>query len=90
MLSPPELQIRRGLQRQLIDLVTRHSYPVSPTRRLQVTQDPDDDLFLECADAARADYLVSGNQRHFPKFWKQTKVVTSREFLGITAPHLIS
>jgi hypothetical protein len=35
---------------------------------------------------ARADYLVTGNQRHFPKFWKKTKVITSREFISIVAP----
>jgi predicted nucleic acid-binding protein len=55
-----------------------------------VTRDPDDNKFLECADAARADYLVTGNQRHFPRFWKQTKVITSREFISIVAPHLIT
>jgi predicted nucleic acid-binding protein len=55
-----------------------------------VAQDPDDNIFLECADAARADYLVTGNQRHFPQFWKQTKVVMSREFLSIVAPHMTS
>jgi uncharacterized protein len=56
----------------------------SPSRK-----DPDDDKFLECADAAGADYLVTGNQRHFPKFWKKTKVITSRELVSIAAPHLI-
>ncbi|MGA2739632.1 MAG: putative toxin-antitoxin system toxin component, PIN family [Bryobacteraceae bacterium] len=90
VLSRPELKIRKGLQRQVIDLITRHAHPVSPARHLQVAQDPDDNLFLECADAARADYLVTGNQRHFPKFWKQTKIVASREFLDIIAPHLMS
>ena len=54
-------------------------------RAKQVTPDPDDNKFLECADAARADYLVTGNQRHFPKFWKKTKVITSREFISIVA-----
>jgi hypothetical protein len=38
----------------------------------------------------RADYLITGNQRHFPAFWKKTKVVTSREFIRIAAPHLLS
>jgi len=90
VLSRPELNVRKGLQRQLIDLIESHSFPVSPSRRLQVAHDPDDNLFLECADASRADYLVTGNERHFPRFWKQTKVVTSREFLSIVAPHLIS
>ncbi len=44
---------------------------------------------VECADAARADYLITGNQRHFPKFWKNTKVISSSEFLDVVAPHLL-
>jgi uncharacterized protein len=53
-----------------------------------MTIDPKDNIFLECADEARADYLVTGNVRHFPRFWKRTKVITSREFVNIVAPHL--
>jgi predicted nucleic acid-binding protein len=55
-----------------------------------VAGDPDDNRFLECADAARADYLVTGNLRHFPRFWKKTKIITPREFIGLVAPHLIT
>jgi hypothetical protein len=29
-----------------------------------MTRDPDDNIFVECADAARADYLVTGDLRH--------------------------
>ncbi len=89
VLSRSDLKIRRGLRLQLLQLIKSHSQFVSPTRPLQVAKDPGDDKFLECADAARADYLVTGNQRHFPKFWKKTKVITSREFISIAAPHLI-
>jgi putative PIN family toxin of toxin-antitoxin system len=89
VLSRPELQIRKGLQHQLFQLIRSHSHPVAPLLLLQVTKDPDDNKFLECADAARADYLVTGNQRHFPRFWKKTKVITSREFISMVAPHLI-
>jgi predicted nucleic acid-binding protein len=64
-------------------------YTVAPTRHLEVTPDPDDNMFLECADVARADYLVTGNQKHFPRFWKKTKIITPREFISLTAPHLI-
>jgi predicted nucleic acid-binding protein len=53
-----------------------------------MTSDPEDNMFLECADAARADYLVTENVRHFPRFWKKTKVITSREFLSLVAPCL--
>jgi putative PIN family toxin of toxin-antitoxin system len=89
VLARPELKIRKGLRQQLLDLIKNQAQIVKPTRALQVAKDPDDDKFLECADAARADYLVTGNQRHFPKFWKKTKVITSREFISIVAPHLI-
>lgn len=59
-----------------------------PSRRLEVTDDRDDKRFRECADVARADYLVTGNLRQFPRFWKKTKIITPREFIGLAAPHL--
>jgi putative PIN family toxin of toxin-antitoxin system len=90
VLARPELQIRKGLRQQLLQLIKNHSYPVAPTRHLEVTPDPDDNMFLECADVARADYLVTGNQKHFPRFWKKTKIITPREFISLTAPHLIT
>lgn len=51
---------------------------------------PDDSMFIECADAACADYLVTGNLKYFPRYWKKTKIISSREFAGILAPHLLS
>ncbi len=90
VLSRPELQIRKGLRQQLLQLIGKRVHWVVPARRLQVTSDPGDNIFLECADAARADYLVTGNTRHFPRFWKKTKIITSREFVGLVAPHLIA
>ena len=89
VLARPELKIRKGLRQQLLQLILSKSHSVKPARALQVTKDPDNNKFLECADAARADYLVTGNARHFPKFWKKTKVITSREFIDIVSPHLI-
>jgi putative PIN family toxin of toxin-antitoxin system len=88
VLTRPELQIRKGLRQQLLQLIKNHSYTVAPTRHLEVTQGPDDNIFLECADVARADYLVTGNQKHFPRFWKKTKIITPGEFISLTAPHL--
>jgi uncharacterized protein len=90
VLSRRELRIRKGFRRQLLQLIRNHSHFVNVSHTLQVTKDPDDNRFLECADAARADFLVTGNLRHFPRFWKKTKVITSREFISIVAPHLIS
>lgn len=84
------LKNRKGLRLQLLPLIRNRSKLVVPSRRLAVAGDPDDDRFLECADTARADYLVTGNLRHFPRFWKKTTVITPREFIGLVAPHLIN
>jgi uncharacterized protein len=89
VLSRPEFKIRKGLRLQFLQRIEDVSYLVSPTNPIRATSDPDDNIFLECADAARADYLVTGNQRHFPKFWKQSKIVSSREFIAMIAPHLV-
>jgi len=89
VLARPEFRIRKGLRLQLLQLIKNHSHTVLPTRQLEATTDPDDNIFLECADAARADYLVTGNPKHFPRFWKKTKVVTPREFVSLAAPHLV-
>jgi len=89
VLARPEFKIRKGLQLQLLQLIKNHAQLIVPARALQVASDSDDNKFLECADAARADYLITGNQRHFPKFWKQTKIITSREFISIVAPHFL-
>jgi uncharacterized protein len=86
VLARRELKIRRGFRLQVLQLIQNRAHLVQP-RALQVARDPDDDKFLECADAARADYLITGNQRHFPMFWKSTKVITSREFISIVARH---
>jgi uncharacterized protein len=89
VLSRPELKIRKGLRQQLLDLIRKRAHLVAPAWTVQVTNDPEDNMFLECADAAHADYLVTGNVRHFPRFWKKTKIITSREFLSLVAPHLL-
>ncbi len=83
------LQIRKGVRAQILQMIRNRSFLVSPRRNLDATSDPGDNLFLECAEAARADYLITGNLRHFPRFWRSTKVVSSREFIEIAAPHLL-
>ncbi len=54
----PEEELAKA-QRQ----ITRIPSPVQPTETLHViTADPDDDRILECAAAAQADYIVSGDK----------------------------
>ncbi len=89
VLARPQLGIPTGVRLQLLQLIKNRSYLVAPKRRLDVCGDADDNVFVECADAGRADYLITGNLKHFPAFWKSTKVITAREFVGLAAPHLI-
>lgn len=90
VLARPEFQIRKGLRQHFLQLIKNRGRFVAPVRQLRTTADPGDNIFVECADAARADYLVTGNVRHFPRFWKRTKIITSREFLSVVAPHLLT
>src|SRR5437899_8126476 len=82
LLARPEFKIRKGLRQQLLQLLTNRAHLVEPVRVLQVAKDPDDNKFVECADAARADYLITGKPKHFARFWRNTKALTSREFIG--------
>src|SRR5579864_2115172 len=69
VLSRPELAIRKGVRRQFLQLIANRAHVVRRLPRIQAARDPEDDKFLECADAGRADYLVTGNRRHFPVLW---------------------
>ena len=89
VLARPAIGIRRGHRLRFLQLIRNRSLLVAPYRRLEVTSDPDDNKFVECADAARADYLITGNSKHFPRFWKGTKIIMPHEFIEVAAPHLL-
>lgn len=74
---------RLGTALELIRKTARH---VQPARRLKKASDPEDNKFLECAEEAEADYLVTGNRRHFPQRWAKTRVVNAREFVEELIP----
>jgi len=53
-----------------------------PLATVAESADEPDNRFLECAEAAGADYLVTGNKRDFPARWKKTKIVNARELFA--------
>ncbi len=61
--------------------VRERGFWVKPSVKVRASSDPDGDVFLECAQAANAHYLITGNVKHFPAAWAGTKVVTPRQFL---------
>ena len=58
---------------------------VSPRRTLSVTVDPDDNKVVECALEAKADFIVTGNIRHFPSKLQDIRVVAPKPFLFLLA-----
>lgn len=88
VLERPKFAIDPQLLAVSLSLIESKAKKVRPTQRISVSPDPGDNKFLECADAAKADYLVTGNKRHFPEAWKTTKVVNARELLEIITPDL--
>ena len=73
---------------QSVRLLRRHAERVPPRRKLHVTRDPRDNMILECALEARADYVVTGNLRHFPARFQDIRVIAPRSFLTILAAEL--
>ena len=61
---------------------------VTPTERLAITRDSEDNKFLECAVEANASHLVTGNTRHFPCQFRTIRVVTPREFFALLLERL--
>jgi putative PIN family toxin of toxin-antitoxin system len=58
---------------------------VTPKEKITaVKEDPADNKFLECAVEAKADYLITGNIKHFPlKGYRQTAIVMPKEFIDL-------
>lgn len=56
---------------------------VSPKERASVSPHEPDNRFLECAEAAAASYLITGNLRHFPSRHEAIEIVTAPSFLAI-------
>ena len=88
VLRRPKFRLKpRSVSRSLL-LVRTAARIVAPYGQINVARDPGDNRFLECAETAKADYLVTGNKRHFPKQWRQTLVVNARELLEWTIPEM--
>jgi len=83
VLHRKKFRLSPGRVDRLLDLIRRESTLVMPSHVLSISPHEPDNRLLECAEEAQADYLVTGNKRHFPKRWKGTLVVNARELLEL-------
>lgn len=73
---------REALEAAIADLV-RVACAVQPEARCTACPDADDNQLLDCALAAGAAYVITGNLRHFPEEWEGVRVVNARMFLDL-------
>ena len=84
VLLRPRFAFPRDEVDALLGLLRRVGHRVSPVPIPRVSPDPDDDKFIACAVAGKADFLVTGNKRHFPQTDRTTaKVVNAAELLEV-------
>jgi putative PIN family toxin of toxin-antitoxin system len=69
----------------LLAAIAEEATLVRSANRLAEPPDESDNRFYECAAAAEADYIVTGNAKHFTKPYGTTKIVTPRQFLVMLA-----
>jgi len=83
VLKSPKFNLNPGRIARSLKEIRSASNFVDPTVTLSVSPDEADNRFLECAEAAGAHFLVTGNKRHFPKQWSTTQVVTARRLIEL-------
>jgi len=86
VLERPRFKISKSKIDALFSHLQTHAKLVHPAHTVDVSPDEPDNRFLECAEAIGADFLITGNKRHFPSVWKGTKIANAREFLEQVVP----
>ena len=83
VLHYPRLKLDPAHINAFLSNIRKMGVLVKPGSTLTISRDESDNRFYECADAAKANFLITGNTHHFPVHHKGTKVVTPREFIGL-------
>lgn len=81
VLNYPRLKLDSSRISGFLSDIRTTSELVTPRLTLTISRDESDNRFYECAEAGNADFLITGNTRHFPMHHKTTKIVTPREFI---------
>lgn len=70
---------------KFLSMIGKEALMVNPRVSVNVvTVDPADNKFLECALESKADYLITGNTRHFPfKKFRDTQVINPKDFIDL-------
>jgi putative PIN family toxin of toxin-antitoxin system len=83
VLRRPKFPFQPSRLDESLSQIRQTSTLVVPSRTLRVSPDESDNRFLECAETAQADFLVKGNQRHYPEQWGKIRIVSARPLLDL-------
>ena len=64
-------------------LLEQTATQVKSSGRLKISEHEDDNRIYECALAAKADYIITENTKHFQHPHAYTKIVTARQLLRL-------
>ena len=82
ILNRPKFPFAKEDINAFLDQVEKEGILVSVMPLKFRLSDPDDEPFLEVALAARAEAIITGNKRHFPKKeYQGTRILSPAEFL---------
>ena len=74
----------RAASRKILDALELRATRTTAVPASVRAMDEDDNVFIECAEAAQANFLVTGNLRHYPAEWGMTRAVNARGFFEAT------
>jgi putative PIN family toxin of toxin-antitoxin system len=78
VLARPKFAALREGSRCMLDALQRCARRTCAIATANIALDEDDNRFIECAEAAQAHFLVTGNLRHYPAAWGVTRAVNAR------------
>src|SRR3990167_3581967 len=82
VLNDFEIKLPKEMINEWIELIIKNSIIVEPKEKIQaVKEDPKDDMFIEAAVTAKADYVISGD-KHLLKLkqFGDTKIISASQF----------
>jgi len=84
VLKRPRFKLGHKAITELLEKILKKAVMVNPSKELKILKiDETDNRILECATKAKADFVITGNKRHFPlEEFKGIKIVTPREFIN--------
>jgi putative PIN family toxin of toxin-antitoxin system len=81
-LAYPKINFHQKLQSDILEFVLAHSDIYEIKEHLNITPDPKDNKFIECAFSAKAKFIITGDKSFlWIKQFKGIKIITPEEFL---------